>query len=217
MELREAIRRRRMTRRFDAGRPVPSDALTQVLDHGLGAPSAGFAQGWDFVVLTGEGDRATYWSATTGDTGDGVRTRDAWLRGVSAAPVLILCCSDPQAYLDRYAEPDKGWTDRDPARWPIPYWDVDTGMAAMSMLLTAVDLGLGALFFGVPAGRHDAVRAAFGIPPGRRLVGVVALGYPMDDPGSPRRRSPSLTRGRRTDAIHWGRFGTEATGDSPEA
>ena len=35
------------------------------------------------------------------------------MRGVSAAPVLIVCCSNPQAYLDRYAEPDKGWTDRD--------------------------------------------------------------------------------------------------------
>lgn len=194
-----------MTRRFDAARPVPEVALHEVLEHALRAPSAGFSQGWDFVVLTDPGDRATYWSAATPPEGRADGPPGAWLRGVRAAPVLILCCSDPQTYLDRYAEPDKGWTDRDPARWPIQYWDVDTGMAAMLMLLTAVDRGLGALFFGVPAARHDAVRAAFEIPGARRLVGVVALGYPLGDPVA-RPRNPSLARGRRTDVVHRGRF-----------
>ncbi len=213
MDVREAIRGRRMTRRFDAGRPVPEPALTEVLEHAIRAPSAGFSQGWDFVVLTEAGDRAAYWSAAEPAGGAPGRSPDPWLRGVSAAPVLILCCSDPGVYLDRYAEADKGWTDRDPARWPIPYWDVDVGMAAMLMLLTAVEHGLGALFFGVPAGRHDAVRAAFGIPQGRRLVGVVALGYPLGDPKDrvAHPRSPSLARGRRTDVVHRGRFVAKVT------
>jgi hypothetical protein len=42
-------------------------------------------------------------------------------------------------YLDRYAEPDKGWVDRAESRWPAPYWYIDTGMAALLMLLTALD------------------------------------------------------------------------------
>jgi hypothetical protein len=33
-------------------------------------------------------------------------------------------------YLDRYARPDKGRTDRDESRWPVPYWYIDTGFAA---------------------------------------------------------------------------------------
>src|ERR671932_186860 len=74
----------------------------------------------------------------------------AWLEGMRTAPALVVCLSDPERYLTRYAEPDKGWTDRDERRWPVPYWDVDTGMAALLMLLTAVDEGLGACFFGVP-------------------------------------------------------------------
>ena len=82
------------------------------------------------------------------------------------APLLIVPMSDKSAYLDRYAEPDKGWTDRDEARWPVPYWDVDAGMAALLMLLTAVDEGLGACFFGIPPERLDAFRAAFGVPDG---------------------------------------------------
>ncbi|GAB3436583.1 hypothetical protein GCM10027517_06900 [Phycicoccus ginsengisoli] len=204
MELREVLRRRRMVRRFDPDRPVGRPALDAVLCAAQRAPSAGFSQGWDFVVLAGDDDRDAFWSAVSAETADTPGEPDAWLRGVSAAPVLVLCLSDPDVYLDRYAEPDKGWTDRDPARWPVPYWDVDTGMAAMAMLLAAVDEGLGALFFGVPAAAHDRVREAHGIPGNRRLVGVVALGHERARVGG-----SSRTRPRRpaAEVVHWGTFG----------
>ena len=195
------LRRRRMVRRFDPDRPVAGDALEAVLYAAQRAPSAGFSQGWDFVVLTSPEERDAFWTAVSED---GSGEPDAWLRGVSAAPVLVLCLSDPDAYLDRYAEPDKGWTDRDPARWPVPYWDVDTGMAAMAMLLAAIDEGLGALFFGVPPAAHDRVRQAHGIPGNRRLVGVVALGHERS-----RVEGSSRTRARRPagEVVHWGTFG----------
>ena len=66
----------------------------------------------------------------------------------------------------------------DEARWPVPYWDIDTGMAALLMLLTAVDEGLGGLFFGVPPESHEDVHEAFAIPHDRDIVGVVAIGHP---------------------------------------
>jgi nitroreductase len=217
VELSEVLRRRRMVRRFDPDRPVPREAVEQALYAALRAPSAGFSQGWDFVVLTDPGDRDRFWDACVPETGGTVghdpgrpqAGADGWLRGVSAAPVLVLCLSDPGTYLDRYAEPDKGWTDRDPARWPVPYWDVDTGMAALLMLLSAVDQGLGALFFGVPAARHDAVRRAHGIPADRRIVGVVALGHELA-----RVEGSARTHRRREqrEVVHWGRFGESGTG-----
>lgn len=197
------VRRRRMVRSYDPDRPVPDEVVTRALEHATRAPSAGFSQGWDFVVLSTPEERDRFWAAATEPA---ARARmDPWLRGVSSAPCLVVCLSDQQAYLDRYAEPDKGRTDRDETRWPVPYWDVDTGMAALLMLLTAVDEGLGGLFFGVPAERVETALAALGAPPGRRVVGVVALGYPAAD-----RRSPSLRRGRRpvSQVAHRGRFGT---------
>lgn len=103
-----------------------------------------------------------------------------------------MCLSDKDAYLDRYAEPDKGWNDRDEKRWPIPYWHTDTAMAAMIALLAIEDFGMSACFFGVPAQRWTALRAAFAIPDRLRPVGVISLGYAAAD-----RRSPSLKRGRR--------------------
>lgn len=202
------IRRRRMVRAYGP-EDVPPQALTRMLEHAVRAPSAGFSQGWDFVVLTAEADRSRFWAAATPPLQPAGEVSappgpDAWLRGLMSAPVLVLCLSDPDRYLDRYTEPDKGWTDRDPGRWPVPYWDVDTGMAAMAMLLTAVDEGLGACFFGVPPERTHAVLDAFAIPDGRRIVGVVSLGHPAPD-----RRSPSLRRGRRpfAEVVHAGRFG----------
>lgn len=204
MELSQAIRARRMVRRYDPDRPVPPEVLTACLESAIRAPSAGFSQGWDFLVLSGADEVAAFWDATAEPATPG-EPPASWLQGLMTAPTLILCLSDPDTYLDRYAAPDKGWTDRDPARWPVPYWDVDTGMAAMLILLTAVDAGLGGCFFGVPPARHAAAREALGIPAGRRFVGVVSLGYAVPHP-----KSPSLRRGRRglDEVAHWGRFGT---------
>jgi nitroreductase len=200
VEFTDAVRRRRMLRAYDPERPVPRDALLRMLDLAVRAPSAGFSQGWDFLVLTTPADRDRFWNTTS----DPDREPDSWLLGMRTAPALVLCLSDPDRYLDRYAEPDKGWTDRDPARWPVPYWDVDTGMAALLVLLAAVDDGLGGCFFGVPPAEQAAVLDAFGAPSGRRIVGVCSLGYPAPD-----RRSPSLRRGRRpvAEVAHDGRFG----------
>jgi nitroreductase len=195
----EVVRRRRMVRDYDPSRPVPAEVVDRLLAHAIRAPSAGFSQGWAFLVLESAEDRALFWSVTaSGEAPDG------WLTRMSRAPLLVVVLSSKEAYLDRYAEPDKGWTDRDEARWSVPYWDVDAGMAALLMLLTAVDEGLGGCFFGVPAPRVDALRDAFGVPASFRPVGVVSVGHPGDDD----RRSPSLRRGRRgpDEVVHRGRW-----------
>jgi nitroreductase len=197
MEFQEVVRRRRMVRNF-SDRPVPAEVLDRILDNGRRAPSAGFSQGFGFLVLEGPEQVGRFWAATFPP---GKRAGFRW-PGLFRAPVIVLPCSDKAAYLDRYAEPDKGWTDRDEGRWPVPYWDVDTAFATMSMLLTAVDAGLGALFFGIFDGL-PALRAAFGIPELVAPIGAVALGWPeRDEP------SPSLARGRRPfeEVVHRGHW-----------
>lgn len=194
MELAEVLRRRRMVRRYDPERPVAAEALNSALDAALRAPSAGFTQAVSYLVLTGP-ERDGYWAVTTDPDED-----DRWLRGLRTAPVLILVWSDEQAYLDRYAQPDKGWTDRDPARWSAPYWWVDAGMGVMALLLAAADEGLGACFFGVPPDRGAAVRERFGVPAGQLSVGVVSLGHPVAKTPRLRRRRP------RDELVHIGRW-----------
>ena len=195
MELDEVLRRRRMVRAYAEDRPVPPELVDRVCAAALRVPSAGFTQGVSLLVLTSAEQRAAYWSATAG------AAQSRWLTGMRTAPVLVLLWTSQQAYLDRYAEPDKGWTDRDPQRWSAPYWFVDGGMAALAMLLTATDAGLGACFFGVPAARTGAVRATFGVPAEQLSVGVVTLGYAAGTvPGSPARRP----RRRPEELIHRG-------------
>jgi nitroreductase len=183
MQFAEVLRRRRMIRSYDAARSVPADALEAILEAARRSPSAGFTQGVSFLVLSTDSERETYWGITA-DAGS------SWLRGMRTAPVLITVWTSEEAYLDRYAEADKGWIDRNPARWSAPYWFVDGGMAAMAALLSAVDNALGACFFGIPADRITAVREAFGVPTRQLSVGVISLGYPTPAPatGSPTRR-----------------------------
>lgn len=201
MEFRDVVRRRRMVRRFD-DRPLARELVDRILTHALRAPSAGFTQGTDLLVLEGPEQTGRLWSAlSSGDRG----SPPDYLREVRPAPLLVLPLSCERAYLDRYAEPDKGWSDRDPARWPVPYWHIDAGFSALLMLLTAVDEGLGALFFGIPTQLLDKVRATFGIPTDRTPVGVVAVGHRLPEPA---RTGSAATRPRRTpdEAIHRGRW-----------
>ncbi len=187
MQLREAVLQRRMTRSYDPDRQVQRGLVDSLLELAIRAPSAGHTQGWRFLVIDDAASRELFWTAT----GDG-DAPDNWLARMRSAPTLVLCFSDKQAYLDRYAEPDKGWTDRAESRWPVPYWHIDTGMAAMILLLAAQEAGLGACWFGVPPQRWPALFAALRVPPRLAPVGVVSLGYQAPD-----RRSPSLRRGRR--------------------
>lgn len=207
MELTDAVHRRRMRRTYDPDRPISREVVSELLRLAVRAPSAGHTQGWHFLVLDDITSRNRFWSATTGDGPD-----DSWLRRLRTAPVLVVCWSDKTAYLDRYAEPDKGWSDRAEERWPVPYWDVDTGMAALLVLLGATDRGLASCFFGVPGERWEALRAAFDVPARLRPVGVISLGHPAPD-----QRSPSLKRGRRpsSDVISYGSYGREPSPASP--
>ncbi|MGH8862013.1 MAG: nitroreductase family protein, partial [Jatrophihabitantaceae bacterium] len=95
------------------------------------------------------------------------------------------------------------WTDRDEKRWRVPYWDTDTAMAAMFILLGAEEAGLAACFFGLDASELPNVRAAFAVPERLNPVGIVSLGYPAADV-----RSPSLKRGRRpySEVVSYGSF-----------
>jgi nitroreductase len=207
MEFDEVIRRRRMVRTYDPDRPVPAEIRDKLLRHALRAPSAGFSQGWGFLVLEKPEDRELYWTATTaGDLGDAPTDKawkGDWLDRMRTAPLIIVPMSNKSAYLERYAQADKGWTDRDESHWPVPYWDIDTGFAALLIHLTAVDSGLGSCFIGLPADRVEHFKAAFGVPEAFTPIGALTVGY-----GAPDKRSPSLRRGHRPvdEVVHHGRW-----------
>lgn len=179
-----------MVRRF---RPeqVPEKSLQRLLDNAVRGPSAGFSQGQSFLVLQGE-DLARFWAVASRAVDDSFHT----------APLVIVPMSSKRAYLDRYARPDKGWTDRDEARWPVPFWHIDTGMAALLVLQTAVDEGLGALYFGIVPEAVTPFREAFGVPVEHEPIGAIAIGFDAET----ERLDLSARRRPAADLVHFGRW-----------
>jgi nitroreductase len=203
MEFQDVVRRRKMVRNYDP-RPVDPAIVERALANATRAPSAGFSQGWAFLVLDTPADVRRWWTVTT--DADALAAPDSWLAGMMRAPVVVVPCSSKGAYLARYAESDKGWTDEAESRWPMPFWHMDAAMASLLILQTAVDAGLGGCFFGIPPERDAAVRAEFGIPAAYDPVGVITLGHRVEDPGaagSPARRA----RKELVDVVHRGRWG----------
>jgi len=174
MELTDTIRRRQMIRRFDQ-RPVPSELVDRILGLARRAPTAGFAQGVEFLVLDTPETVADFWRLTEDPedpNGDDV---------AHGPTVIVLPIADKRAYLARYSEPDKApFHLGDEERWPVKFWDIDAAMASMIALLVAVDQGLGGWFFGVSSGERELL-AHFGVPEGIRPVGVMGFGYRAPD------------------------------------
>jgi len=199
MQFTDAVRNRHMIRTYQADAPVPRTMIDELLRLALHAPSAGNTQGWRFLVLDDAASVRRFWDATT----DPTQPADSWLVRLQTAPALVIVLACERRYRERYAEPDKGSVPPSEQDWPVPYWYIDAGMAAMTILLGATDVGLGACWFGVPTPAWDALRAAFGIAPDLDPVGVISLGHPAPD-----MRSPSLRRGRRplADVVGYGSF-----------
>jgi len=102
MEFQEVVERRRMVRNYE-DRPLPPGALDRMLANAVRAPSAGFTQGWAFLVCDTPQTVNRFWAAATPPSAG----TDRWSEGMRRAPVVIVALSSKQAYLDRYARADK--------------------------------------------------------------------------------------------------------------
>src|SRR5688572_1146484 len=117
-----------MVRNYDPDRPVPPEVVERLLAHATRAPSAGFSQGWGFLVLTEDADRERVWAITSprgplnrelGAERPGriepvsgaeasVASRPpepegqgmtGWLAGMSRAPLVVVAHSNRSVYL----------------------------------------------------------------------------------------------------------------------
>lgn len=200
MEFRELVLRRRMIRRFDK-RPVSREVLLRVLEVARHAPSAGFSQGFDFIVLD-RPEQVDWFIKVT----EHPKFPNEPGEFENPPTCIVLPISNEPAYLERYSRPDKerfGLQKAD--AWPVPYWDVDTGMAVMLVLLAAVEEGLGGWLWGIFWGEQEVLRE-LGVPDGCRPIGVIGLGYPLAGVGF--EPSTFASRRRALDSmVHFGRWG----------
>src|SRR5579875_1592873 len=199
MDFQDVVRKRRMVRAFE-DRRIPRETVDRILSNAQRGPSSGFTQGFEFLVFDGPDQTARFWQFMD------KRDADTDPDPVRKAPLIVVPCAHPNAYVNRYREPDKLHVGRETAAdWPAQHWFTDTAFAALLILLTAVDAGLGAFFFSLgPTSKEiPPFKRTFGIPEDYVPIGAIAIGYPAED-----RPSPSLRRGRRPkeDVMHRGHW-----------
>ncbi|MGP8069846.1 MAG: nitroreductase family protein [Candidatus Bathyarchaeia archaeon] len=186
MEFEKVVRKRRMVRNFQPT-SVPKEVVDRILGLAMHAPSAGFSQGWAYVVVQDERLRKQIGNLQ-GETDFYASRR--FHKFVSEAPLLIVACASEKMYHDRYREQDKLKEDGAEIEWPTPYWYFDIGSACMIIFLAAVNEGYASAFTGVF--RVQEMKKLLAIPEHFHPIGVISIGLPAADA-----RSLSLKRGRR--------------------
>jgi len=127
--------------------------------------------------------------------------------GYSQGQRLVVVCAREEDYHERYRQPDKLDESGTEIEWPVPYWYVDAGKAAMLVLLAAIDEGLAAGVFGVPAERIGDFRGLLGLPDEVAVVEVITIGHAAEDSVSDQ-RSSRATRPRKSlgELVRWERW-----------
>lgn len=164
------VRRRRMVRAF-TNAPVSPEHIAQLSLVAQRGPSAGFTQGYAWLVVESAADRARLWAASPQLLAD---TAEAD-REMREAPVVFVPMCSEQAYIARYSEPDKAVPGQAPS-WRVPVWYIDAAFASMLVLLESVNLGLGAVFIAPPK-ELALFRENFGIPSDFEPIGMILIGH----------------------------------------
>ena len=152
MEVFEAIQQRYSVRRYRP-QPVEPEKLERVLEAARLAPSAGNRQEWRFVVVTDEQARQQLMEAASGQA------------FVGQAPVVIAACAE---------------TDERTMKCGQLSYPIDVAIALEHIALQAVAEGLGTCWIG--SFDEAAVKEVLDIPPAIRVVELMSLGYPADQP-----------------------------------
>jgi nicotinate-nucleotide--dimethylbenzimidazole phosphoribosyltransferase len=169
-----AIEERRDVRRDFVPDPIPSDVLERVLAAGHRAPSVGFSQPWDFIVITDPGRRERIKALAERSReefaaslpGGRARAFDRLkTEAILQAPVNIVITCDPtrggRHTLGRHAQPQT---------------------AAYSSVLAVANLWLAARAEGLGVGwvsffSERELAAELGLPPHLEVVAYLCLGY----------------------------------------
>lgn len=200
MQFRDVLTRRRSVRTY-VDRPVPRDVLERITDAAvIRAPSAGFSQGLRLVVVTDPETRREI-AVAAAEEELAAKGRPRWK---AAAPVHVVVLTREDDYHDRYRSQDKlAITGGREIDWPAPYWYVDAGAAAMTLMLAAIDEGLDTAIFGVTD--LDALQRLLGLPDDLQFVAVVTMGYPAEQADEPSSGASVFTQRRkpREEVVRW--------------
>jgi len=152
--------RQRRSVRKYEDRDIPDNVLKRVLEAGILAPTGRNNQEWKFVVVRDPDTRKRLAEA-------------AEQKFVASAPVVVAVVS-----LDPVREMYCG----------IQAGPVDCAIVIDHMTLAAVAEGLGSCWIG--HFDQDKSRDILGVPDPAKIIEMLVLGYPADEAGDKKRKSP---------------------------
>lgn len=158
MHVKDAIKKRHSIRRFK-DKIIPNKIIRQILEAARLAPSGNNVQPWRFRIID---KRKTIEKLK--------KVRAFKQDFVYTAPVIIVCCSDPDAYV-----PIKG-RDRHNKQRAIR----DISLACAFLILRATELGLGGCFVGWID--ENKLKEVLNIPKHYIIPYVIPLGYADEFP-----------------------------------
>lgn len=161
MDVLTAIKGRRSIRSYQQAEVDPAK-LESVLEAGRLAPSANNIQEWKFIVVTSPDVKRQLVNAAVGQ------------RFVAEAPVVIAACA---------TESEKIMTCGQYA------YTVNLSIAVAYMTLEAYEQGLGTCWLG--AFKEREVKQLLEIPDEVRVVALLTLGYPKENPPARSRKTMS--------------------------
>ena len=156
MEFDRVVMKRRAVRRFEEG-GVEREVIERIARLAQRTPSAGFSQGQRLVVVT-DAARRRELARICGEEAYDDLGMGPW---ISECAAQFVPCVSEAIYHRRYQEPDKVDEDGNEIEWPVPFWWIDVGATMQTIMLAAVDEGLGSGFAG---GDVDEIRAFLELP-----------------------------------------------------
>ena len=150
--------RQRRSVRKFQDRSVDEDALTHVLDAGILAPSGRNTQEWKYVVVR---DGETRKQLAEAAEQEFIAKAQVIVAVVSLDPVREMYCG-------------------------IQAGPVDCAIVIDHMTLAAVAEGLGSCWIG--HFDQDKCRTLLDVPPPAKIIEMLVLGYPADEPGEKKRK-----------------------------
>lgn len=194
MDVFKAIETRRSIRKYE-DRPVAPGLVERLLEAARIAPSSSNVQSWKFKVVTDPQARRALKDAAGGQ------------KFVEEAPVVIACCLDFNAFGERgkrtlelvtrgAVKPNLGMmlryarSGRDKEFAPervLLNGAINVSIAAEHIVLAAQALGLGTCW--VRAFDEERVERLLDIPPGLKVLVLLTVGYPDQEPAARPRKS----------------------------
>lgn len=150
------LKKRRMVRSFGDKR-VEDAQIMKLLRNAHRAPSAGFLQQQEFIVVKDMAVKAKLAEAAVGQD------------FIAQAPVVIVVCANTDRVAKRYGDRGVNF-----------YSIIDGAFASMLTLLTVVNEGLAACFVG--AFEDDKVGKILKLPKHVRPIGIIPVGYSNESP-----------------------------------